>query len=86
MSSRVVAELKPRLSSNAAIFGPHDREFPNLVSRWREYHAPTVTALVQVVTESDIQEAVSKYAYLKIDAFLLFYLLIIISLLDSLCE
>lgn len=66
MTSQLVAELKPRLSSNADIFGPYDKEFPNLASRWREYHAPTVAALVQVATESDIQETVSKYIYLNL--------------------
>ncbi|KAI0915159.1 FAD-binding domain-containing protein [Ustulina deusta] len=61
MSLQIAAELRSRLSPSADIFGPSDEEFPGLVSRWREYHAPTVAAVVQVVTESDIQEAV-RYA------------------------
>jgi hypothetical protein len=61
MAFRVREQLKPRLSSGAQIFGPDDSEFPGLASRWREYHAPTVAAIVQVATEGDVQEAVSPY-------------------------
>ena len=60
MSRHTAAEIKPRLSLEAAVFAPHDEEFPRLISRWREYHAPNVAALVQVASESDIQEAVSQ--------------------------
>ncbi|KAI8634689.1 FAD-binding domain-containing protein [Xylariaceae sp. FL1651] len=68
MSLQIAAELKRRLSPSADIFGPRDEEFPGLVSRWREYHAPTVAALVQVVTESDIQEAIDlrKMSYMNV--------------------
>ncbi|KAI0503112.1 FAD-binding domain-containing protein [Xylaria bambusicola] len=61
MTSQIASELKPRLSPTAGIFGPGDEEFTGLISRWREYHAPTVAAVVQVATEGDIQEAV-RYA------------------------
>ncbi len=74
MSLQIAAELRSRLSPSADIFGPSDEEFPGLVSRWREYHAHTVAAVVQVVTESDIQEAVSKYVYLNIARHCLFVL------------
>ena len=59
MSLQIATELKPRLSHGAGVVVPGDEEFANLASRWREWHAPTVAAIVQVVTESDVQEAVS---------------------------
>ncbi|KAI0397925.1 FAD-binding domain-containing protein [Xylariaceae sp. FL0594] len=58
MSLSIAQELKLRLSPDAAAFCPQDAQFPSLVSRWREWHAPTVAAIVQVVTERDIQESV----------------------------
>lgn len=61
MDARIAAELRPRLSSSAKVVVPADKEFAGLVSRWREYHGPTVAALVQATSESDIQEAVSTH-------------------------
>ena len=66
MGSHIATELKPRLSPGAAVTLPSDEEFRRLVSRWREWHAPSVAAVVQVATEGDIQEAVSKYMCLGI--------------------
>ncbi|KAK2589605.1 hypothetical protein QQS21_012714 [Conoideocrella luteorostrata] len=68
MSLQIAAELKPRLSPGVNVVVPGDKEFLGLVSRWREYHAPTVAALVQVATERDIQETV-RYANGKNMAF-----------------
>lgn len=60
MSLQIATELRPRLSHGADVVVPGDEEkFTSLVSRWREWHAPTVAAVVQVVTEGDIQQAVS---------------------------
>jgi hypothetical protein len=59
MSLQIATDLKPRLSHGAGVVVPGDEEFASLVSRWREWHAPTVAAVVQVASESDIQEAVS---------------------------
>ncbi|KAH7324814.1 hypothetical protein B0I35DRAFT_348933 [Stachybotrys elegans] len=61
MSLKLTDDLKPHLSAKAKVYIPSDEEFPALVSRWREYHAPTVAALVQVETEKDIQESI-RYA------------------------
>lgn len=60
MSLQIAADLKPRLSPGAGVVLAGDEEFAGLVGRWREYHAPTVAAVVQVTTESDIQQTVSK--------------------------
>ncbi|CAG9948945.1 unnamed protein product [Clonostachys rosea f. rosea IK726] len=68
MSLQIAADLKPRLSPGAGVVLADDEEFATLVSRWREYHAPTVAAVVQVTTESDIQQTV-RYANEKNIAF-----------------
>ncbi|KAI0138889.1 FAD-binding domain-containing protein [Xylariaceae sp. FL1272] len=61
MSSSIAESLRPKLSAGASVLGPGDEGFAPLVSRWREYHAPSVAVLVQAATESDIQYAV-RYA------------------------
>jgi hypothetical protein len=60
MDSNITTELRPRLSADAAVVLPDDEEFPKLVSRWREWHAPSVAAVVKVANERDVQEAVSE--------------------------
>lgn len=60
MSLSIAQELKARLSPTADVVGPGSEQFANLTSRWREYEAPTVAAVVQVVTEGDIQQSVSR--------------------------
>ena len=52
------SDLGPRLSEAAAIVVPGDATFADLTSRWREWHAPEIDAIVQVVTEKDVQETV----------------------------
>ncbi|RGP81257.1 hypothetical protein FLONG3_639 [Fusarium longipes] len=54
-------ELSSKLSLNASVVFPTDPEFGGLVSRWRDWHAPQVGAVVTAFTESDVQEAV-RYA------------------------
>ncbi|KAI0556212.1 FAD-binding domain-containing protein [Xylaria curta] len=61
MSLSIAQELKARLSPTADVVGPGSERFASLTSRWREYHAPTVAAVVQVATEGDIQQSV-RYA------------------------
>ncbi|KAI8959246.1 hypothetical protein F5Y11DRAFT_333866 [Daldinia sp. FL1419] len=52
------SNLGPRLSSDASIVLPGDEHFASLTSRWREWRAPTIAAVVQVATEDDVQQAV----------------------------
>ncbi|KAF9877024.1 hypothetical protein CkaCkLH20_05290 [Colletotrichum karsti] len=54
-------ELSQKLSSRASIVFPNDPDFGGSVSRWREWHAPEVGAVVNVFTENDIQETI-RYA------------------------
>jgi hypothetical protein len=53
-------ELSPKLSPQASIVLPEDPSFGDLISRWRDWHAPKVGAVVTAFTESDVQETVSK--------------------------
>ncbi|KAI1073599.1 hypothetical protein F5B20DRAFT_574658 [Whalleya microplaca] len=55
------AGLEDRLSPGAAIVLPGNGKFANLTSRWREWHAPTIAAVVQAATEGDIQQTI-RYA------------------------
>lgn len=57
--TNILAELGPLLSSNASIFLPGSEQFTNATTRWQQYNDPNVTVVVQVATESDVQEAVS---------------------------
>lgn len=52
------ADLGPKLSSEASILQPGDANFANLASRWREWHAPSIAAVVQAATEDDVQQTV----------------------------
>lgn len=52
-------ELSSKLSSQASIVLPDDPSFGDLISRWRDWHAPEVGAVVTAFTESDVQETVS---------------------------
>ncbi|KAM0342572.1 hypothetical protein ACHAPU_009425 [Fusarium lateritium] len=54
-------ELSSKLSSQASIVLPDDPSFGGLVSRWRDWHAPQVGAVVTAFTESDVQETI-RYA------------------------
>ncbi|RYP52809.1 hypothetical protein DL768_002058 [Monosporascus sp. mg162] len=57
----ISGELGPRLSSGASLVLPGDATFANLTSRWREWHAPEIAAVVQAAVEGDVQVAV-RYA------------------------
>ncbi|KAI1382420.1 hypothetical protein F4677DRAFT_401876 [Hypoxylon crocopeplum] len=56
-----LGDLGPKLSPGAAVVLPGDPNFSNLTSRWREWHAPNIAAVVQAVTEGDVQQTV-RYA------------------------
>ncbi|KAI5926546.1 hypothetical protein F4810DRAFT_707635 [Camillea tinctor] len=58
MTDNIAADLGPLLSPQASIVLPGDATFSNLVSRWREYEASTISAVVQVSTEADVQQTV----------------------------
>ncbi|KAK6064225.1 6-hydroxy-D-nicotine oxidase 1 [Seiridium cupressi] len=51
------AELGPRLSPGASIILPGDANFANITTRWREWHGPSIAAVVAVATEDDIRYA-----------------------------
>ncbi|KAL7622063.1 hypothetical protein AAE478_007564 [Parahypoxylon ruwenzoriense] len=53
--------LAPTLSPGASIVLPGDANFANLTSRWREWHAPNIAAVVRAATEADVQQTV-RYA------------------------
>jgi hypothetical protein len=53
-----LAGLKPQLSPGASLVLPGDASFVNLTTHWREWHAPTIAAVVEVATEGDVQQAV----------------------------
>ncbi|KAI1498756.1 hypothetical protein F5X99DRAFT_411811 [Biscogniauxia marginata] len=53
----IVADLGPLLSPQASIVLPGEATFASLTSRWREYHAPNISAVVQVTTEADVRYA-----------------------------
>ncbi|KAE9579387.1 FAD-linked oxidoreductase [Colletotrichum fructicola] len=54
-------ELAAQLSPQASILLPDEPSFESSISRWREWHAPSVGAVVNVFTESDIQATI-RYA------------------------
>jgi hypothetical protein len=51
--------LRPLLSPHAIVALRGDDDFANLTSRWREWHAPNIAAVVEVATEEDVQQVVS---------------------------
>ena len=53
------SDLSAKLSPNASITLPNDDNFGGLISRWRDWHAPQVGAIVATFTEADVQETVS---------------------------
>ncbi|KAF8847502.1 FAD-binding domain-containing protein [Acephala macrosclerotiorum] len=60
-SAGIHAELSPRLSQNASIILPGSSQFVNATLRWQEWRDPNITVVVEVATESDVQETI-KYA------------------------
>lgn len=57
-SNSVYAELGPRLSQNASIILPGSPLFENATLRWQEWRDPNINVVVEVATESDVQETV----------------------------
>ncbi|KAI0198801.1 FAD-binding domain-containing protein [Astrocystis sublimbata] len=57
----IAGALRPKLSSAAAVVLPGDEGFGALAARWREYQAPSISAIVKVANEADVQETV-RYA------------------------
>ncbi|KAI0540093.1 hypothetical protein GGR58DRAFT_462325 [Xylaria digitata] len=53
-----LAGLRPLLSAGATVALRGSCTFANLTSRWREFQAPNIAAVVQVATESDVQQVV----------------------------
>jgi len=56
------SDLSSKLSPNASIVLPDNAEFGGLVSRWRDWHAPQVGAVVTAFTDADVQETVSDHS------------------------
>ncbi|KAF6792710.1 hypothetical protein CSOJ01_14089 [Colletotrichum sojae] len=52
------SDLSAQLSPQASIVLPEEPSFAGHVSRWREWHAPDVGAVVNVFTESDVQATI----------------------------
>ncbi|KAJ8121968.1 hypothetical protein ONZ43_g1715 [Nemania bipapillata] len=50
--------LRPLLSPEATVALRGDDNFASLASRWREWHAPDLAAVVEVATEEDVQQVV----------------------------
>jgi hypothetical protein len=59
--TNIMAELGHCLSPNASILLPGSDSFSNATTRWQVYREPNITVVVQVATESDVQETVSKH-------------------------
>jgi hypothetical protein len=57
----ISAELGPQLSSSAVIVLPDDASWVNVTTRWQSYSIPSYRAVVEVVSERDIQETVSSF-------------------------
>ena len=57
--SNITEELGPLLSPNAAIIFPGSAEFLVATDRDNEQEPPTFAVVVEVATESDVQETVS---------------------------
>jgi hypothetical protein len=58
-SSSITKELGPLLSRKAAIIFPGSAEFLVATDRDNEQDPPTYSVVVEVATESDVQETVS---------------------------
>ncbi|KAL0943459.1 FAD-dependent oxygenase [Colletotrichum truncatum] len=51
-------DLSSQLSPRASIVFPNEVSFGDSVSRWREWHAPEVSVVVNAFTESDVQATI----------------------------
>jgi hypothetical protein len=57
-TANIEAELGSLLSPNATIIYRTDFRFGNATERWQEYKSPSINIVVEVATESDVQETV----------------------------
>lgn len=64
------AELGAVLSPSASILLPDDAGFDNATLRWQAYAAPSFRAVVEVATESDIQNTVRLIVTCTVDSVL----------------
>ena len=55
----IVAQLGPRLSTNASIFLPGSEDFKKATTRWQRYREPEIDVVVEVADERDVQQTVS---------------------------
>lgn len=60
------SDLSQQLSPQASISLKNDPEFTALASRWREWHGPSVQAVVSVFNEKDVEETVSSSIYPRV--------------------
>lgn len=60
VDSSLASDLGPRLSQNAAILLPGSADSTIATDRWQQYVVPNITVVVEVATESDIQQTVSQ--------------------------
>ena len=56
----VTADLGSRLSQNAAIFLPGSSKFEKATDLWQQYMVPHIAVVIEVATESDVQQTVSQ--------------------------
>lgn len=59
--SNIASGLGPRLSPNASIYFPSSDGFKLAAYRWQAWSSPIIDVVVQVVTESDVEQVV-RYA------------------------
>ncbi|KAI1124475.1 hypothetical protein F5Y10DRAFT_249357 [Nemania abortiva] len=57
-NTSIFNDLIPLLSPQATVALRDSLDYANLTSRWREWHAPDIAAVVEVATEEDVQQTV----------------------------
>lgn len=63
----ITADLGPQLSPGASIFLPGSSQFESATTRWQQhYRSPSFRAAVQVATERDVQQTVSRTCFLDL--------------------
>ncbi len=56
----VTADLGSRLSQHAAIILPGSSQFASAIEFWQQYMVPHIAVVIEVATESDVQQTVSQ--------------------------